>query len=136
MQAFWLYIRRHSGPILVVPVLIGIGLAFLTGKTVFISIVAVWFLAVMAIQAGTETFHAVDSKLPRRKRDALVSFLQYGGYSIASASMALYLAFAFWTSYRPSWLMGLMVTGILMLFASGFVHKGRPRKNGQKNAEC
>jgi drug/metabolite transporter (DMT)-like permease len=101
-----------------------------------IGIGAVWFLAVIAAQAGTETFHSVQAKLPRRKRDALVSFLQYGGYSIAAASMASYFALAFWTSYRPSWLVGLMFAGILMLFSSGFVHKGRPRRNtrNQKNA--
>jgi hypothetical protein len=129
MQVFWAYIRRHSRAIAIVPVLIGIGLAFLTGRTLLIGVGAVWFLAVIAAQAGAEMFHSVQSKLPRHKRDALVSFLQYGGYSIAAASMASYFALAFWTSYRPSWLMRLMFAGVLMFFSSGFVHKGRPRRN-------
>jgi hypothetical protein len=136
MQVFWVYMRRHFRAIAVVPLLIGTVLAFLTGRTFLIGIGAVWFLAVIAAQTGTETFHSVQSKLPRRKRDALVAFLQYGGYSIVAASMASYFALAFWTSYRPSWLMRLMFAGILMFFASGLVHKGRPRRNShnQKNA--
>jgi hypothetical protein len=136
MQAFRMYMGRHSGPILVIPVLIGIGLAFLTGHTVFVSIGAVWGLGVLAVHTAAETFHLVHSKLPRRKRDALVSFLQYGGYSIAAASMALYFALAFWTSYRPGWLTRLTFAGILMCFSSGFVHKGRPLRNthNHKNA--
>jgi hypothetical protein len=136
MQAFWVYTRRHFRLILVLPVLIGIGLAFLTGHTTFIGIGCVWFLGLLAVQTATETFHLVHSKLPRCKRDALVSFLQYGGYSIAAASMASYFALAFWTSYHPSWIMRLMFAGILMLFSSAFIPKGWPRSNthNQKNA--
>jgi drug/metabolite transporter (DMT)-like permease len=135
MQVFWAYMRRHFREIAVVPILIGTGLAFLTGRTFLIGIGAVWFLAVIAAQVGTKTFHSVQSKLPRRKRDAFVSFLQYGGYSIAAASMASYFAFAFWTSYRPNWLMKLTFAGILMFFSSAFVHKGRPRRNVHKQKE-
>jgi hypothetical protein len=102
---------RHSRAITIVPVLIGIGLAFLTGRTLLIGVGAVWFLAVIAAQTGAEMFLSVRHKLPRRKRDALVEFLSTGGYSLAAASMAAYFVFAFWTSYRPRWLMRLMFVG-------------------------
>jgi hypothetical protein len=134
MQAFWVYVQHHSRSILVAPVIIGIGLVFLTGHTFFLGIGAVWFLGGMAVLVGAETFHSVHAKLPWRKRDALVSFLQYGGYSIAAASMGLYFALAFWTSYHPRWLVLVMFVGILMFFSSGFAYKARPRrKANQKN---
>ena len=134
MQVFWVYMRHHFRAIAGVPLLIGTVLAVLTGRTFLIGIGVVWFLAVIAAQTGTETFHSVQSKLPRRKRDALVAFLQYGGYSIAAASMGLYFAF-FWTSYHPRWLVSLMFVGILMFFSSGFVYKPRPRRKAHNQKD-
>ena len=129
MHTFWDYARRHATAIAVVPVLIAIGLTLLTAWTVLVSIGAVWFLSALALFSGADTLDSIRSKLPRHKRGALVSFLQYGGYSIAAASMAGYFAFAFWTTYRPTWLVYLMFCGIFMFFSSGLVHKGRSRRN-------
>jgi drug/metabolite transporter (DMT)-like permease len=142
MQVFWAYIRRHSRAIAIVPVLIGIGLAFLTGRTLLIGVGAVWFLAVIAAQTGAEMFLSVRHKLPRRKRDALVEFLSTGGYSLAAASMAAYFVFAFWTSYRPRWLMRLMFVGIVMFFSpdsctrGGLAGKCPRTKKTQKSENC
>jgi hypothetical protein len=135
MQAFWAYLQGHARAVAVVPLLVAIALAFPTGRTSLFGIGAAWFLSVIAAQSVTETFHSVRSKLPRHKRDAVVAFLQYGGYSIAAASLAAFTGLAFWTLYRPVWLMRLMFAGILMFFASGFVHKGRPRTNAPKHKE-
>ncbi|PYU07242.1 MAG: hypothetical protein DMG33_05380, partial [Acidobacteria bacterium] len=74
-------------------------------------------------------------QLPRHKRDALVAFLQYGGYSIALASLAASVALVFWTSHQAGWLVMLMFAGILMSFSSGFVYKGRLRRNAPKPEE-
>ena len=68
-------------------------------------------------------------KWPRRKRDALVVFLQYGGYSLAAGSIATYFALVFLGPYQLGWLMKLMFGGIVMFFSSGLVCKSRARKN-------
>jgi len=79
-------------------------------------------------------FLAVRRKLsPRRRRGALVEFLKTGGYSLAAASMAIFFAHAFWSPYRPGWLMGLVFVGIVMCFSSGLVYKARPRKSRPKH---
>jgi drug/metabolite transporter (DMT)-like permease len=128
MQVLWEFLQRHLRAIAVIPVLLGIGLMLLTGRTFLLESGAVWFLAVLAVNAGTEALHSVRSKLPRRKRDALVAFLQYGGYSLAAGMMALLAALAFWSSHQPRWLTSLMLFGVLMFLASGFAHKRRTRK--------
>lgn len=134
MQTLWPEIRRYSRHITVIPALLGIALTILTGRSSWLEIGAVWFLGVIAVETATETFISVRRRLPpRRRRGALVDFLQTGGYSLAVASMAAYFAFAFWTSSRPGWLMGLVALGILMCFSSGFVYKGRSRKSRAKH---
>ena len=132
MQGFWPEIQRYSRHIAIVPTLLLVAFALLTGRTVWIGISAVWFLGVIAVETAAVTFISVRRKLPRRKRDALATFLQMGGYTLAAASMGAYFALAFWTSYRPGWLMGLMFGGILMCFFSGLVYKGRSRKSVPK----
>lgn len=134
MQTLWPEIRRHSRHIGVVPVLLGIVVTILTRRTVWLEIGAVWFLGVIAVETATDTFISVQRKLPpRRRRGALVEFLQTGGYSIAAASMAAYFAISFWTPYRPSWLMALVFCGIVMCFSSALVYKGRSRKSRAKH---
>jgi len=135
MQLSWPFIERHFKAVLVVPFLAAIGLLFLTGRTVFLGIGVVWFLGLLAVQTGTEAFQSVGESWQRRKRDALASFLQFGGYSIAAGSIALYFAIAYWTSYRPQWLVRLMFGGVLMFLSSGFVHVARRKRSGQKNDE-
>jgi hypothetical protein len=134
MQTLWPEIRRYSRHIAAIPVLLGIALTILTGRSSWLEIGAVWFLGVIAVQTATETFIAVRRRLPpRRRRGALVEFLRTGGYSFAAASMAAYFAVAFWTPYRPSWLMGLVLGGILMCFSSALVYKRRSRKSRAKH---
>ena len=135
MQAFWSYLRRHDTAVATVPVIVAIALALVTGRAFLLSVGVVWFLSVIAISSGTDTLDSVRHKLPRQKRGALVSFLQYGGYSIAASSMACYFALVFWTSYRPKWLMELMFAGVLMFFCSGFVHKARSQGRAGKHNE-
>jgi len=126
---------RYSRAIIVVPFLLGIALKFLTGRTFWFGIGVVWFLGLIAIETGAETFLSVRHKLPRRKRDALVEFLSTGGYTVAAASMAAYFAFDFWSSYRPRWLVTFMFVGVAMFFSSGFVYKRRSRKKMPKHEE-
>jgi hypothetical protein len=107
MQTFGPEIQRYSRHIAIIPVFLGIALTILTGRTLWLEIGAVWFLVVIAVDTAAQTFVSVRRRLPpRRRRGALVEFLQTGGYSLAVASMAGYFALAFWSSYRASWLMG------------------------------
>jgi hypothetical protein len=133
MRGFWLEIQRYSRQIVVIPILLGIALVFITRHTYWFQIGVVWFLGVIAAYTAAETFISVRGKLPRRRRDALVAFLQYGGYSFAAASVAAYFALDFWTPYRPGWLVKLMFGGIFMFFSSGLVYKRRPRKSVAKH---
>lgn len=136
MQVPWTsIIRRHHKAIAIIPSLIGIGLLFLTGRAFLLKSGAVWFLVVLAAYAGIEAFHSVRSKLPRRKRDALVAFLKYGGFSIAAVAMALVVAFLSWSSHQPRWPMRLMLAGFLMFFSSGLVYKRRPQKTVAEQKE-
>ncbi|PYU19711.1 MAG: hypothetical protein DMG32_23835, partial [Acidobacteria bacterium] len=83
MQTLWPEIRRYARHIAVGPVLLGIVVTILTRRTVWLEIGAVWFLGVIAAETATDTFISVQRKLPpRRRRGALVEFLQTGGYSI------------------------------------------------------
>lgn len=134
MRNVWPAIQRYSRHIAIIPAVLGILTAVLTGRTLWLEIGAVWFLGVVAAITGTEMFLAVRRKLPpRRRRGALVEFLQTGGYSLAAASMAVFFAHVFWTSYRPSWLMALVFVGIVMCFSSALVYKARPRKSRPKH---
>ena len=134
MQILRPEIRRYSRHIAVVPVLLGFVVTIVTRRAFWLEMGAVWFLGVIAAETATETFISVRRRLPpRRRRGALVEFLQTGGYSLAAASMAAYFAHVFWTPYRPSWLMGLVFVGIVMCFASGLVYKGRLRKSRPKH---
>ena len=129
MQVPWTsIIRRHHKAIAIIPVLLGIGLLFLTGRAFLFKSGAVWFLVVLAALAGIQAFRSVRSKLRRRKRDALVAFLQYGGYSIMAGAMALLLAVMLWGLHQPRWLTALMLVGMLMFFSSGLVYRRRTRK--------
>jgi hypothetical protein len=133
VQTLWSRIQRYSRHIAIIPAVLGILTGVLSGRTVWLEIGAVWFLGVVALVTGTEMFLAVRRKLPpRRRRGALVEFLQTGGYSLAAASMAVFFAHVFWTSYRPNWLMGLVFVGIVMCFSSALVYRARPRKTRSK----
>ena len=134
MQSPRPHIERYSRHIAIIPTVLGIVAAFLTGRTVWFGISAVWFLSVIAAVTAMEMILAVRRKLPRRKHDALAEFLKTGGYSLAAASMAAFFALLFWTSYHPNWLMRLVFVGIVMCFSSGLVYKGRTRKNGPKHS--
>jgi uncharacterized membrane protein len=134
VETLWAHIQRYSRHIAIIPAVLGIVTGVLSGRTVWLEIGAVWFLGVVALVTGTEMFLAVRRKLPpRRRRGALVEFLQTGGYSLAAASMAVFFAHVFWTSYRPNWLMGLVLIGIVMCFSSALVYRVRPRKARPKH---
>lgn len=133
MQVAWAsLIRRHHKAIAIIPSLFGIGLLFLTGRGFLLKSGAVWFLVVLAAYAGINAFHSVRSRLPRRKRDALVALLQYGGFSIAAVGMALVVAFVSWSSHQPRWPRWLLFAGFLMSFSSGLVYRRRTRKEVPK----
>jgi hypothetical protein len=134
VETLWATIQRHSRYIAIIPAVFGVIAGALSGRTVWLEIGAVWFLGVVALVTGTEMFLAVRRKLPpRRRRGALVEFLQTGGYSLAAASMAVFFAHVFWTPYRPNWLMGLVFVGIVMCFSSALVYRARPRKTRPKH---
>ena len=136
MQVAWAsMIRRHHKGIAIIPLLFGIGLLFLTGRGFLLKSGAVWFLVVLAAYAGINAFHSVRSKLPRRKRDALVAFLQYGGFSIAALGMALVVAFVSWSSHQPRWPRWLMFAGFLMSLSSGLVYRRHTRKTALEQKE-
>ena len=135
MQLKWSDFQRNLNAIASIPPLLGIVVAVLTGCAPLLAIGAVWFLTVIATASAGETFLSIRRKWPRRKHDAITALLQWGGYSLAAASMAAYFAIAFWTPYRPRWPMFMMFAGILMMFSSGIVHLARPQSKTAKHAK-
>jgi hypothetical protein len=44
------------------------------------------------VVSAIETMHSVRKKLPRPRAEALVAFLHFGGYALASTSLAAFCA--------------------------------------------